>query len=93
MKNADKAYTDWHQFEADRELIIEIDNFKLSDQFIRLGTLPEIAYKSDKWQKGNPVEYLHKFGRKKPYLLAHPTARIMLIVGGGWKITPRGIEG
>jgi hypothetical protein len=57
-----------------------------------LGELSEISYVTSK-QGGGRVEYVHRFGRPRPKLLADPDGRALFIAGGKFKINDRGIVG
>jgi len=59
---------------------------------VELGELAGLIYRSDKWQPGNPRTYIH-FMENPACLVSNVTGTQLYIVGGDYRITPRGIEG
>jgi hypothetical protein len=62
-------------------------------KLVQLGTLEAVTYST---RKGGErlADYIHRFGEeggKKPTLAADPSSRKLHIVGGSYKIEPRGI--
>lgn len=58
---------------------------------IEIGRLAGLVYRSSKWV-GHPRTYIH-FMDDPPRLVADVTGRRLFIVGGNYRVTPRGIEG
>lgn len=61
--------------------------------FTQLGVLRQVQYET---RKGvlRPVElFEHDFLRPYPVLCFSPSSRLLLIAGGGYTVTSRGIEG
>ena len=59
---------------------------------VNLGRLRGLIYTSDKDQKGRPRTFIH-FMRREPWLTCDVGGRQLYIVGGRYRVTPRGIEG
>jgi len=60
------------------------------DVLVKLGELAEVAYDGDKG--GEFYRWVHEFRRPKP-ILAVTTAKKLVIVGGGYRVTRAGIVG
>jgi len=59
---------------------------------IVLGELASISYVTSK-QGGGKMEWVHRFKRPRPKLLADPAGKALFIAGGNFKIDDRGIVG
>jgi hypothetical protein len=59
---------------------------------VRLGDLVEVTYRSNKFDRKSR-DYVHKFGTPRPTLCTRPDGRGLLIVGGRFRNTARGIVG
>jgi hypothetical protein len=59
---------------------------------VELGELSGIIYRSDKWQPGKPRTYIH-YMETPPRLVSNVYGTQLYIVGGNYRVTPRGIEG
>jgi hypothetical protein len=59
---------------------------------VELGELVGLIYRSDKGQSGRPQTYIHRM-EDPPRLVSNIEGTQLYIVGGNYKITPRGIEG
>lgn len=59
---------------------------------VRLGELRGLIYSSDRGSHGLSRTYIH-FMDMPPHLTCDPSGRQLYIVGGRYRITPRGIEG
>jgi hypothetical protein len=59
---------------------------------VRLGELRGLIYSSDRGSHGLSRTYIH-FMDMPPHLACDPEGRQLYIVGGRYRITPRGIEG
>jgi hypothetical protein len=58
---------------------------------LEIGRLAGLVYRSSKWV-GRPRTYIH-FMNDPPRLVSDVTGRRLFIVGGSYRVTPRGIEG
>lgn len=58
---------------------------------VELGHLTGLVYRSDKWV-GRPRTYIH-FLEDPPRLVCDVSGRQLFLVGGSYRVTPRGIEG
>lgn len=59
---------------------------------VELGELVGVVYRSDKWQPGRPRTYIH-FMEDRPRLVSDVDGTQLYVVGGSYRVTPRGIEG
>ncbi len=59
---------------------------------VELGELAGVIYRSDKGQPGRPLTYIH-FMQDLPRLVSNVAGTQLYIVGGSYRVTPRGIEG
>ena len=59
---------------------------------VDLGELRGLVYRSDKWNRGQPRSYIH-FLECPARLACDVRGRQLYIVGGRYRVTPRGIEG
>jgi hypothetical protein len=59
---------------------------------VNLGELRGLIYRSDKGQCGRPRTFIH-FMETPPRLACDPSGKQLYIVGGNYRVTPRGIEG
>ena len=59
---------------------------------VELGELVGLMYRSDKGQPGQPRTYIHRM-ENPPRLVSNIAGTQLYIVGGSYKVTPRGIEG
>jgi hypothetical protein len=57
-----------------------------------LGELVGLIYRSDKWQQGQPSVFIHLM-KDPPKLVSNVKGTQLYIVGGTYRVTPRGIEG
>lgn len=83
-------FCEFHDFEPTSAIVRKVDSLVIPDVLVRLGDLVEVTYRSNKFDKRSRL-YIHKFGRDKPILAASGDGKLF-IVGGGFKITERGIE-
>ena len=58
---------------------------------LEIGRLAGLVYRSSKWV-GRPRTYIHVMD-DPPRLVSDVTGRRLFIVGGSYRVTPRGIEG
>jgi hypothetical protein len=57
-----------------------------------LGRLRALIYVSDRGCRGRPRTFIH-FMRRWPRLACDRSGRQLFIIGGNYRVTPRGIEG
>ena len=57
-----------------------------------IGRLRALIYVSDRGGRGRPRTFIH-FMRRWPRLSCDRLGRQLFIVGGNYRVTPRGIEG
>lgn len=88
---AKKMFKKWHAFESTRTVAMKGPR-SIPAQLIKLGEMPEIVYRSNKWT-GKQQTYLHKTGTPRPLLCCDPEGKRFFIVGGRMRATARGIIG
>ena len=59
---------------------------------VQLGMLRALIYRSDKWTPGIERTYIHVMQRP-PRLVCDPHGTQLYLIGGGYRVTERGIEG
>lgn len=59
---------------------------------VHLGTLRGLIYRSDKWTPGRAHNFIH-YMEDPPLLASNPQGTQLYILGGSYRVTPRGIEG
>jgi hypothetical protein len=59
---------------------------------VDLGELVGVMYRSDKGRPGQPRTYIHRM-EDPPRLVSNVEGTQLYIVGGSYRVTPRGIEG
>ncbi len=59
---------------------------------VQLGRLEGLIYSSDRGRRGRVKKYIH-FMETPPILASDPAGRQLYVVGGRYRVTPRGIEG
>lgn len=85
-----RLFDEFHDFEPTTAVVYKVDSLEIPGVLVRLGDLVEVTYKSNKFDRRSRL-YVHKFGSDKPVLAASKDGKLY-IVGGGYKITGRGIE-
>jgi len=90
---SERTFKTWHSFDPRKTYAMDVP---LADEFTtQLGTASSITYRSDKWQDGSPIDYIHKFSRAQlPRVSAVGPAerpRAIMIDGGRFRLTARGI--
>lgn len=59
---------------------------------VELGRLTGLIYRCDKWRRGHPRTFIH-FMTDAPRLVSNAAGTQLYLVGGRYRVTPRGIEG
>jgi len=58
-----------------------------------VGELRGVIYRTRRAPGEAPKNYVHFFQRRPPLLVTNPAGTRLYIVGGHYRVTPRGIEG
>lgn len=82
--------THWGALGADRHPR-EVRIANPSIPFTELGELIAVTYRTTKRGDGGEADYTHKFSRPRPTLGYHEGG--LAILGGGYRVTWKGIEG
>lgn len=73
--------------------VVRIRHFRMIPPVVvELGELVGLMYRSDKGQPGQSRTYIHRM-EDPPRLVSNIEGTQLYIVGGSYKVTPRGIEG
>jgi hypothetical protein len=87
-----RTFRKWHAFPPERVETVAGPR-TVPRLLVKLGTIPEIVYDSDKWS-GKRTTYVHKTARgHAPMLCTDPEGRHLFIVGGRVRVTKRGLVG
>jgi hypothetical protein len=65
---------------------------RIPDVLVELGTLRAVIYRSDRGRQGRVRTYIH-FMESPTTLACDPSGRQIYILGGRYRVTPRGIVG
>lgn len=91
LQMGEALYRRFNRFEPDRVEYFAYSRI-MPPVVVELGELAGLIYRSDKWQSGKPRMYIH-FMESSPRLVSNVTGTQLYIVGGKYRVTPRGIEG
>jgi len=84
-------YRGFHQF--DPEHTVRVAHHRVMPPVVvQVGDLIGLMYRSDKWQRGRPRTYIHRL-TSPPRLVSNVDGTQLYLVGGSYRITPRGVEG
>jgi hypothetical protein len=92
-KTAERTFETWHSFEPSRTWTMDIP---LADEFTTpIGNARSITYRSDKWNHGSAVDYIHAFSKAQPPRVSAvgpaDRPRALMLDGGRWRLTARGL--
>jgi hypothetical protein len=91
LRQGAELYRRFYRFEPDRVQRLAYPRLA-PPVVVALGELVGVIYRSDKWNPGRPRTYIH-FMEDRPQLASNVEGSQLYIVGGSYRITPRGIEG
>jgi hypothetical protein len=87
VSKAIRLYENFHDQGAD---FIDKKNLTIPNVVIKVGTCDGILYTTT--QRGKKIKYIHHFRRQsKPILAASADGKTLLLIGGSYGFTPRGI--
>jgi hypothetical protein len=91
LHNACKTFQQFHCFSP--EQIDRVPYRRIIPKvLVRIGELRGLIYRSDRGQKGRPRTFVH-FLESPTALACDPSGRQLYVLGGNYRVTPRGIEG
>jgi len=64
----------------------------IPDVLVQIGRLKGVIYSSDRGRRGRSRTYVH-FMETPPTLACDPGGTQLYVIGGRYRVTPRGIEG
>ena len=91
LRNACETFQQFHCFrprQIDRVPYARV----IPKVLVQLGELRGLIYSSDRGQRGRPRTFVH-FLETPAALACDPSGRQLYVVGGNYRVTPRGIEG
>lgn len=88
---ARRLFERFHRLRPDRVLRMTCRRV-MPRVLVQLGTLRGLIYSAQKDRCGRPKTYIH-FMERPPLLTCDPGGRQLYILGGRYRVTPRGIEG
>ena len=91
IESARRLFERFHSFAPPR-VVRQQCRREVPHVLVKLGELRGLIYRSDKEQCGRPRTFIH-FMETPPLLTCDPTGTQLYIVGGNYRVTPRGIEG
>lgn len=94
-KTSARTFETWHDFQPRQTYTLDVP---LADEFrTPLGRVKAIIYRSDKWQPGRAVDYIHRFtAGAEPEASAkgeRTRPEAVQLAGGAWRLTARGLVG
>lgn len=87
-----KSFEEFHGSDSKKTSEVWVPDCMDGMNLYCLGTMPDIAYDPPGHSAKAGPPFLHKFD-KRPLLCAEDSGRILLILGGSFRITDRGIVG
>jgi hypothetical protein len=91
LRNACKRFEQFHCFPP-RQIDRVPQARVIPKLLVQLGELRGLIYSSDRGQRGRPRTFVH-FLESPAALACDPSGRQLYILGGNYRVTPRGIEG
>ena len=94
IAQAARTFKKWHGFDPRNVQRVATRSRTIPATLVKLGTLPEIVYRSTKWG-GKPVTYTHSFKAPHPMLCTDAAGRELFFLRGGsrTRVTKRGLVG
>ena len=91
IRGARSLFQEFHCFPPQR--LIHLPTARAIPKVLaHVGELRGVIYRSDRGQRGKPRTFIHFF-RNPPRLASDPPGQQLYILGGNYRVTPRGIEG
>lgn len=91
LRQGAALYRRFHQFDPERTVCVA--HYRVMPPVVvQVGDLVGLMYRSDKWQRGRPRTYIHRL-TSPPRLVSNVDGTQLYLVGGSYRITPRGVEG
>lgn len=91
LKTASQNYTKYHWGVDPDKLILLDKRIIIPSNLIMLGVLKGVLYQTTKKGDNPNTVYMHTFKDPCPYLASDEKMRNLYIIGGSYKIEPRGI--
>src|SRR5262245_7112226 len=91
MQHAMNLYHAFNGFEPSRVLHVRHPRV-IPPLVVELGELVGLMYRSGKGRPGQPLTYIHRM-ENPPHIVSEVAGTQLYVVGGSYRVTPRGIEG
>ena len=91
FEEAHQLFCQFHRFPAARTVRMPCRRV-IPPILVHLGRLRGLIYSSDRGTRGRASTYIH-FMEEPPVLTCDPGGTQLYILGGRYRVTPRGIEG
>jgi hypothetical protein len=91
IRRARELFQQFHCFPPQRLIRLPQER-TIPKVLMHVGELRGLIYRSDRGQRGQPRTFVHFF-QNPPLLASHPAGHQLYILGGNYRVTPRGIEG
>ena len=88
---ARELFQRFHCFSPQRLIRLHQDR-TIPKVLAHVGELRGLIYRSDRGQRGQPRTFVHFF-QNSPLLASDPRGKQLHILGGNYRVSPRGIEG
>lgn len=89
--SGENLYKKFYGFPGDKVIICRTSRL-VPPVVVELGELRGLIYRSDKWSPGRYRTFIH-FMEDPPKLVCNTLGNQLYIIGGSYRITPKGIEG
>lgn len=91
LDEARALFRQFHRFPAP-QLVRRRCRRSIPPVLVHLGSLKGLIYTTDKERRGRSNTYIH-FMERPPLLACDPQGTQLYVLGGSYRVTPRGIEG
>ena len=90
VRRARELFQQFHCFPPRRLIRLPRDR-SIPKVLVQVGELRGVIYRSDRGQRGQPRTFVHFF-KNPPLLTSDAQGQQLYILGGSYRVTPRGIE-
>jgi hypothetical protein len=91
LRRAKELYRQFHCFPSRRTTRLPQER-SIPEVLAHVGELRGLIYCSDRGQRGKPRTFVHFF-KLRPQLACDAHGKQLYILGGNYRVTPRGLEG
>ena len=91
LRRAQELFRQFHCFPSRRTTRLPQER-AIPEVLAPVGDLRGLIYRSDRGQRGRPRTFVHFF-KLRPQLTCDVHGKQLYILGGNYRVTPRGLEG